>query len=774
MLAGVVALAAAAILTVVRPWGRASTGGGGEDTTTSIPLPTPRVAFVDSSGIGAGDFVGSEACASCHASEYATWKRSTHGQAGGTPGAVVVIARFDGQPIRFKDAEVIPSASGGSYTFTVRQSGREPRVFRVDGVVGGGHMAGGGTQGFVSRMPDGTMRFLPFDFIRKEGVWFCNTEARAGRGWQPITPALALADCGDWPPARVLGDELRYTNCQSCHGSQIDVALDSTSARYRTALTSLSINCESCHGAGRKHIALVNDAKAVASGDIGMRPLATLSKEGSLGVCWQCHALKDRLRGGYVSGKRFDAYYATYLPQLGDRAHFADGRVRTFAYQEAHLWSDCYVNGGMTCTSCHDPHSQQYRDVTGTPLVGRFDDRQCTSCHQAKAAAPTLHTKHAATSEGSRCTSCHMPYLQEPEIGNTLRYARSDHGIPVPRPMADSTLGVASACKGCHTDKSEQALNQQVTTWWGKLKPRAAGIDAALKLATVNDRAEAARLVLDAKQPHTAALFAGMSEFAERFLTADMIDIEDDVVKRLDALGNHHDPDVRALALGSLHYAAGTRGNVRRLLATHLSSLGADEPLVRARWAVVLGFFGDAQRTKGDALGAANTYRKAIEIEPNDPRLYLNLGVALAQAQDYTGAVEAYRRSLALNNRQPLVFVNLGISLAAAGDKAGAIEAYLAATRLNSREALAWFNLANVYFQQERLGEAEENYRKAAEIDPTLSLAHFYYARALAKRGDLTSALKQVDAGLEFDPQNEEALKVREQLRRATGSAPSR
>jgi tetratricopeptide (TPR) repeat protein len=762
MLAGVVALAAAAVLTVIRPWGTGANDGG-----TLVPLPTPTVAFVDSSGIGSADFLGSEACASCHASEYATWRRSTHGRAGGIPGAVAVIARFNGEPIRFKDAEVIPASSGGTYTFTVRQQGKEPRVFRVDGVVGGGHMAGGGTQGFVSRMPDGTMRFLPFDFIRKEGVWFCNTEGRAGKAWQPITPSLSLADCGDWPPARVLGDELRFSNCQSCHGSQIDVALDSASLKYQTTLTSLSINCESCHGAGRKHVALVKDAKAVAAGNLAMRPLATLTKDGSLGVCWQCHSLKDRLRGGYVSGKEFNAYYATRTPQLGDRAHFADGRVRTFAYQEAHLWSDCYVNGGMTCTSCHDPHSQTYRDVTGTPLAGRFDNRQCTSCHQAKGAAPTVHTRHAATSAGSQCTSCHMPYLQEPETGTTLRYARSDHAIPVPRPAADSALGVVSACKSCHTDKSEQSLDQQVTSWWGKLKPRAPGIDAALRLASVTDRAEAARLVLDATQPHTAALFAGLSEFAERFLSPDMTDVEGDVLDRLDALGTHKDPDVRALALASLHYAAGTRSAVRKRLAVHLRSLGSDEPLVRSRWTVVLGFFADALRGKGDPNGGAATYRKAIEIEPNNPRLHLNLGVALAEAGDFTSAIPAYRASLALNRAQPLALVNLGIALAASGDKQGAMETYLAATRLNAREALAWFNLGNVYFEQSKLADAEESYRKAAEIDPTLSLAHFYLARALAKRGDLPRALKEVEAGLEFDPTNEEALGVRDQLRRA-------
>jgi len=118
-----------------------------------------------------------------------------------------VIADFDGTPIRFADAVVIPATKNGVYTFTVRQPGQPDRVFRVDGVIGGGHMVGGGTQGFISRFPDGTLRFLPFDFIRKEGVWFCNTNSRSNTGYAKITTSMRLSACGDWPPVRVLGDQ---------------------------------------------------------------------------------------------------------------------------------------------------------------------------------------------------------------------------------------------------------------------------------------------------------------------------------------------------------------------------------------------------------------------------------------------------------------------------------------------------------------------------------------------------------------------------------------
>lgn len=758
-------MAAAAILTVRRP-------GGAEDGTAP-PLPAPRVAFADST-VAPGDFVGSERCALCHATEYAAWKGSTHASAGGVPPAARIIASFNGTPIRFRDAEVIPAASRGRYTFTVRQSGRPDRVIAVDGVIGGGHMQGGGTQGFVTRADDGTYRFVPFDFSRHGDTWFCNTLGRANRGWVPVTTDLAIAECVDWPPVRVLGDDARFSNCASCHGSQIEVALDSVTQSYQTRFTSLGINCESCHGPGRRHIALAQDTTAVATGALGIASPASFSKDSSLGVCWQCHALKDRLRGGFVSGKPLDAYYSLRTPQLGDEAYLPDGRVRTFAYQQGHLYSDCYVNGGMTCTSCHDPHAQGYRDVAGAPLPGRFDDRQCTGCHASKANDPGQHTHHAPASEGSRCTSCHMPYLQSPEIGTAIPYRRSDHAIPIPRPVFDSTAGVISACRTCHQDRSESALNSQMSQWYGEIKPHPRAIDALVKARTIADRGEVARLVLVPDERHTAVLFDGMAFFLDRHLAADMPLLERDVISRLDALASHNDLDVRALALASLHVARGNVPAVRRVLVRALDRAGASEPLLRSRWAVILGYLADKQRNSGNAAGAVPIYRKAIEVEPANARLSLNLGLALAQSGDRASAVTAYRHSLDLDRRQPLAWINLGIALDDLGRTAEAKSAYGQALSLNPRDPLANFNLGNTFLKAGDLTNAGLHYERTVSADPSLALAHFYLARVRLQQGDATTALRQIELGLEFDPSNEEWIRSRDELRRGLTGASGR
>jgi tetratricopeptide (TPR) repeat protein len=771
-------LAAAALLVLAwRTLRFALPGHGG-----AAELPPPRETLPPST-VSRVDFVGAGRCAGCHAAQYTAWQRSTHGRAGGAPPSRdLVTAAFDGNPIRFANAVVTPRANGGVYDFVVAEQGEEPRTYRVDGVIGGGHMEGGGTQGFVTRRDDGTVRFLPFDWSRPGHFWFCNTISRADKGWVPITPALRLQDCGDWPPARVLGDQARYGNCQNCHASQLTVAFDTAAHRWNTRYTALSINCESCHGPGRTHVEMMGTNAGARGADIGYAPLATLGKDASVRLCYQCHAVKDHVRDGYLSGDSLATYYSLKFPLLGDRPLYPDGRVRTFAYQEGHQYSDCYLNGGMTCTSCHDPHSQGYRSVAGAPLVGRFDDRQCTSCHASKAGDATEHSHHTAASPGSRCTACHMPYLQHPETGNPLRpavrYARSDHSIAIPRPVADSALGIVGACAGCHAGRATAELERQVHAWWGELKPVKPVVAAQLHFSTELHAssspglAAAAPLLLgsaadSAGDRHSYARFAGIARLLETYVKPDDPALDAPSVQRLEALATNSDEDVRAIALATLHLARGADPDVRRELAAALRRAGAHDAALRARWTLALGSMGDRYAGAGDLASALVAYRRALEISPASARVTLSLANAQRDAGELNTAVESYKRSLALDARQPLAWVNMGIALGTAGDTAGAIDALNRAAVLDPGEPLALFNLANIHLSRGELDQAADLYSKAAALDPGIAVTHFRLARVWLLRKQYPAALRELRRGLAFDSTDAPAREAAAALQKA-------
>jgi Flp pilus assembly protein TadD len=708
----------------------------------------------------------------CHEAEYHAWAGSTHGRAGGAPGPEVVIAPFDGRVIRFADATVVPRIRAGTYEFVVRQDGFDEAVYRVDGVIGGAHMIGGGTQGFIGRQVDGTERFLPWDWSGAEQTWFCNTGSRTNRGWEPITADMRLADCGDWPPLRPIGTVDRFANCQECHGSQILTELDPGSG-YATTYTTLQVNCESCHGPGLTHVERAAAGDFGPGEDVGILSLAYLDKDASLSVCFQCHALKDVLKEGYLPGEPLEAYYALKYPILGDRPYTTDGRVRTFAYQATHLASACYLQGPMDCVSCHEPHAQGYWDVDRSPLASPFDDGQCTSCHLSKAVDPQQHTFHEPGSDGARCVSCHMPYLQHPEVGVGVGFARSDHTIAIPRPVFDADLGLESACAQCHTDRTALELQRQISSLWGETKPHRPLVSGIASEFRARNPEEAAALLLHPEETDPLIQFQGLSRFLTAYLRPDLDSLPAPVETDLRALASDDDLDVRTLALAALHWSRGEDPRVRRELAAALDGVAADpleDEALRGRWVLALGFLGDRAREEGDLAASEVAYGKALELRPRDPRILHALGQTHSQAGAWASAIAEFEASLAIEPEQPLAWVNLGIARANDGDPGGAREAFEEALRLNPHEPLAHFNLGNTLQRADRLAEAADAYARAVAADPGFGLAHFELARTYLRLERFDEALPHARRAVEFMPDHASSRQMLSDLERALGA----
>jgi tetratricopeptide (TPR) repeat protein len=653
----------------------------GQVSSSSVPVPITKPEFQD--------FVGSVACAKCHQKEYDLWSASTHGRAGGSPASTKVIAHFDGQPLRFRDATVTPTTNANGECLFVLESPGVPKLeITADAVVGGGHMFGGGTQSFFHKFSDGTVRFLPFDFSRQKNAWF--VQMRRDMTWVPVSSDLSLeTDLANWPPHRVLGTLSEFSNCQNCHGSQITARYDPNAHKYDTRYETLRINCESCHGPAKRHLEIVSRPGFDRLQDIGMRPLATVKKDESLMVCFQCHATKDFLQEApYLPGESLEAFFSIKFPQFQD-TYTPDGRIQSFGYQGNHLYSDCYRNGSMTCVDCHDPHSQQYRDVFGKPLAGKFDNRQCTSCHASKALSPELHSHHKADSAGNLCTSCHMPYLQHRGVGTHIHFARSDHSIPIPRPAFDQKLGFENACQKCHGEKDIAWQEGKVREWYGELKPHPQMVSNLFQAANTSDPGRAAELLLASATNHAMAQASGMMEYIKRFLHPDMEPPQRAVLDHLQLLSRSEDPDLRALALTILHLGFHAVPEVRAICEENLHVLPAGDP-VRRRWGVATAYKADALAGQGDAQTAIATYQQSLEIDSGNVVTLSHLALAWAKAGNAERAVETLKKALSI---QPY-------------------------------RAVLHFQLASIYQRQQQIPEAIREVQEGLQYAPDNPAAH--------------------------------------------------
>jgi hypothetical protein len=478
--------------------------------------------------------------------------------------------------------------------------------------VGGGHLAGGGNQTFFAEFPDGTLRFLPFDWSARQG-WF--VQRRDDLEWVPITPDLPLAAAHNWPPHRILGNDPRSSGCLDCHGSQIEVTREPATGQHKTRWRSLAIDCESCHGPGRRHAEIMESPEASTRADIGMEPLELLDKDASIRVCLRCHADKAFLAGeGFSRDDDLEDQFALKLEILRGETFTPDGKVKRFGYQDNHLFSDCYVNGSMVCTDCHDPHSQTYRDVRGRPLAGRFDDGQCTVCHASKGADPSSHTHHAAASPGSRCVACHMPYLQEQAVGTHVVYERADHTVSIPRPELDASFGITGACLRCHADVAAAALQGATDRWWGPAKSRPWYLDAILRAKDEADLRVAAELLLRPDIAHPSAQILALSTLLTERLEPDMVGLDPEVVRRLEELAASADLDLTGIALASLHLVRGGDPAVRRFLAERIADLGRHAHGVRVRWGLALDYLARRHESRGETAKAAAVRAKIADL----------------------------------------------------------------------------------------------------------------------------------------------------------------
>ena len=126
---------------------------------------------------------------------------------------------------------------------------------------------------------------------------------------------------------------------------------------------------------------------------------------------------------------------------------------------------------------------------------------------------------------------------------------------------------------------------------------------------------------------------------------------------------------------------------------------------------------GSAQ-ARGDFAAAAESYRKAVEIDPSIPELWANLGLMDHESDKHAEAIQSFKKAIAI---KPSLFVPqlfLGIEYLAAQDPHTALPFLKTASKLNPKDLQTALSLGRAYSMLELGSQAADAYWRAAHLAP--------------------------------------------------------
>lgn len=588
----------------------------------------------------ATDWVGAAACADCHAAQHAAWQGGRHSKMIQRAARASIVGDFAQTALRLRGRDYRLRAVGDAFYITESQLSGAPIEHRVEFTLGSRRI-----QHYLTTVDRGRIVVLPptWDVQRRE--WFDSVE-------------IIRPDDGDTKVVQQWNK-----NCVGCHVSEQDNRYEPTTRSYHTTWRDEGTTCERCHGPGRPHVERARAEAATASqrsaeptaapalasgGGPQTARVSRVAAERSTAICAQCHSLRDAITPEFVAGQAFDDAFVLkleYTPRKEqDPIYWADGRPRRFSNDAAGFWqSQCYLRGGATCVTCHDPHRPNVDQHTE---LAPANTALCTRCHEAIAKDVTAHTKHAVSSPGSACIECHMPR----EVVS-IKAAIRDHSLSLPTPENTVAFGIPNACTTCHTTKSAAWAVDVVGRWWPNGK-RLANVTRAraFSLGRRGNPDALPGLLAVARDPGTSP---SMRANALGYLRGYPQSAATDVLT--DALTSG-EPIMRIVAASSLTRAEGqsaleralddTSRGVRVSALVSLVNLGARPRSARlqARWRAVGEEFaaqaalheddapsqtdlGLVHLLNGDSTRAARALEISVDLAPRGPRAAFLLGL---------------------------------------------------------------------------------------------------------------------------------------------------
>jgi len=246
--------------------------------------------------------------------------------------------------------------------------------------------------------------------------------------------------------------------CDGCHSVNYDL--------NRKTVTEWNVGCERCHGPASDHIARPTRATIVNPSRLDPKAAVDVCiqchSEGHPTTAVEGHDVHWPV--GFKIGLRLPDFWRLDGYTLGttDTLHFGDGTGRENRMQGNDYVQSLMYARGVTCASCHDPHgTPNNADLVKSARLVCLTCHGPASPNGPHTATIEQHTHHQPGSAGSDCVGCHMPKIAV-MLGDVK--VRS-HTFKFIAPAMAERLKMPDPCTTCHTDKATGWATAVLNTW---------------------------------------------------------------------------------------------------------------------------------------------------------------------------------------------------------------------------------------------------------------------------------------------------------------------
>ena len=167
---------------------------------------------------------------------------------------------------------------------------------------------------------------------------------------------------------------------------------------------------------------------------------------------------------------------------------------------------------------------------------------------------------------------------------------------------------------------------------------------------------------------------------------------------------------------------------------------------------------GDEFLKGGDTARAADAYRKALELNPDNAEAHSNLGLILLRQHRRDEALAHFLKALEHRPDDARCHRNVGDVLVRQGKRQEAMARYREALRIDPAYTEVRINLGLLLLMTHRHDEARAEFAEAVRHEPDSPHTHYHLARALKRQERLREAVPEYQRVLELDPNYLSAL----------------